>query len=391
MNQLDFINDFEAADRERATADRQKEVTHEIIDSCPAAKIVKALLHMLADFPKRVKDEKGNWHITASISKMESRLGKTRNTVRSYIKSACQTPYLEILDPNVVHDERTYVIHWRSILDRETTRPDATSTASHHDTDSTDATSTSDIGSRGSKSTPGGGQFPEARGSTPNTEGVNFDTSGGQIDRGQIEIDRGEFPSSEERLKDVLKAQVNKTSNPDVFKNVFAPGGGQSRKRQNPMRLKFWKQWEEAVLMSDLGNPRHVQDLYEMITSMCVFSRSESNRHRVFANAAMNERMWKSGEALKRKGLFMTNTPLERWFFNHLDELVATRMIHNLEHPSGPSIGARVAAAPLPPIVKESPALLYSEEDSPSKTKALASELAASWGLVKTIEHSPVG
>ncbi|MEI8018583.1 MAG: hypothetical protein WCH39_10325 [Schlesneria sp.] len=380
--QLDFINDFEAADRERAIAERQREVTHEIIDQSAADCTVKSLLHMLADFPRRTKDERGNWLITASVAKMESRLGRSRNTVRAYIRSACQVGFLEILDPTTNHDERTYVIHWRSILDRELTQPDATSTAQHFETDPTDATSTSNTGSRGSITTPGGGQNVEARGSIYDPEGVNLTPSGGQIDRVKTR-------SSEERLRNVLEQNVNTTSS-DVL-NVFVPGGGQSRKQQRPMKLKFWVQWEEAVRVSDLGNARHVQDLYEMLTSMLVIQRCDANRNRVFANAAMNERMWKNKEALKRKGLFLTNTALQRWFFNHLDQLVATRMIHELDHPTGGSLSSRVAAAAQ--AVRESPAKIYSEDEAPgpTKTMSLVGDLADAWGLVKTVDTSAIG
>ncbi len=384
--QLDFINDFEAADRKRAIAERQREVTHEIIDQSAADCLVKSLLHMLVDLPpelsRRTKDERGNWLITASVAKMESRLGRSRNTVRAYIRSACQTGFLGILDPTITSDERTYVIYWRSILDREVTQPDATSTASRHDTDLADANSTPDSGSRGSITTPVGGQLSGEGGAIDETGGVNLATRGGQFDPVKTEIDRVKTPSSEERLRDVLEESLNTTSS-DVL-NVFVPGGGQSRKGQKPMKLKFWVQWEEAVRVSDLGNARHVQDLYEMLTTTCVIQRSDVNRQRVFANAAMNERMWKNKEALKRKGLFLTNTALQRWFFNHLDQLVAKRMIHELEHPPGRGVRAQVAAQ----VVHETPAKLYSEDETPgAKTMSLVGNLADAWGLVKTIER----
>lgn len=331
--QLDFLREWEAAERAAEVANRQREMAHEIIDQSPADRRVKALLHMLADMPRPTKDERGNWYVTASNPIMCARLNRSRNSVREYIRLATKTTYLEILTRGGDADVGTYVIHWRSILDRELPQPDATSTAQRSDTDLQDANSTADLGSGGSETIEGGGQYCDPGEAVPDHEGVSFDTEGGSIDR--VNFDFDPVNSSPKRLQNVLREEEIQNTSLNVLDVFESPTEGQSRRNVRPMQLKFWRQWEAAVAASDLAIPMHVEQLYEMITGMVVISRSEANRRRVFETAAMNERMWKLGQAKTRKGLFTTNVAHQRWWANHLDSVLAGRMMQAVDRPSG--------------------------------------------------------
>ena len=117
--QLDFINDWEKAERDAEAAQRLWKAKHDIIDQSPASKRVKQLLHALADFP-RIGGERGVSHITVSIEEIGTRIGKgSSNTVTAWLKEAYATGYLELLNPDCKNTKRTYVIHWRSIFNGE--------------------------------------------------------------------------------------------------------------------------------------------------------------------------------------------------------------------------------------------------------------------------------
>jgi hypothetical protein len=319
-NQLDFINDFEAADRERQVAERQREVTHEIIDQSAADGTVKSLLHMLADFPRRTKDERGNWLITASIAKMESRLGRSRNTVRSYIRLAYRSGFLESLDPTIQHDERTYIIHWRSILDRELNeaRPNKQSQDCPTEDDEKDSIPSSnkrdrdcstEDGATRSTPRPEAGQSLAERWSISEPEVVNLTTSGGQLTGSKTP------QTPEETPEDVFKVNTSRKRLNESF------GLHQSADRAQVVQRvpKAWPKWELAVTGKSLSDAEQVHQLYDVACKLGILLPSEMNRLNFFSQAAMNERNRLRGKFDTPNGVFASNVYKGRWWHTNQD------------------------------------------------------------------------
>lgn len=324
QSQRDFITDFFLpADHDRDRAERQRNSAHVIIDQSPADPRVKALLHALADFPKPTKDERGNWIIKVGVSTLEARLARSRNTVRTWLRMACHTPYLLLLDDSK-SDEKTYVVQWRKILDRELTNPNETNKRSAvtttEDAESANkrigTSATEDVSERSIHSIEGG-QFPSGGGSIHEPRGVNFTPQGGQL----TGVKSPHTP--------LLKTPEN-VFDRDINKKRFQESlskGGQNRP------AGFWSRWIAAVATRDLTNPQHVHELHFVAIQLeIVDEKDDLARGRIFAQAALNERLWRNGKTRgERNSLFTSNVAARRWWCSCADDDVGRELMKRAE------------------------------------------------------------
>lgn len=316
-HQLDFLETFEIAER-------RWKARHDLIDSSPADARVKVLLHMLADFPQSVVDEFGNSHVTLGIMKMASRLGRTKNTVKAWLRQARASPYLEVLNPDCNHDERTYVIHWRSILDRELASEVSNKRISTGTTDDGElpnkriAVEATDDDTRVSSSIPRGGQIPIPRGSISEREGVNL--TGVKTELTPVKTPH----TPKETPENVFDININKKRFPEC------PGGGQNL---NPVRPPgFWAAWDAAIESRDLSRADHVHELHGVAISLGIVRTDDPlARGRIFAQAALNERLWRMKKTKTRKGLFASNVNANRWWCSNADDDAGRQMQRRAE------------------------------------------------------------
>lgn len=317
--QRTFLPDWEKTEKDHETR-------HSLINQVPATNRVKALLHILADFPRTMLGTDA--HVTVSIGEIQQRLARTDGTVKNYIREARQTAFLEVIGSN--HCKNTYVIHWLAIVNRdESTKPlprQAGCTAVESETLSQAGCTSADDDSYGSIRAPGGGQIPDGRGANPDPEGVKFDGRGGQIWGANSTF----APLSLKPEEPVLLVDVSK----EPVKPVFAPGG--QKREQLPAEIPRANiaKWRMAIASRDLSQAEVAEELYTIAVRLRILPASDINRINLFTQAAVDvrllrERPWyvHRGERKHRKAgdIFRENVLYRRWSYRQDRDVDAAR------------------------------------------------------------------